>query len=46
MDTISMNTKNSREKESHVFKSQFSLKVDLRNPPKHVSFSNLSIYFT
>ena len=35
MDTIFMNTK----KESNVFKSQFPLKVDLRNPSKHVSLS-------
>ena len=42
MDTIFMNTKNSREKESHVFKPQLSGKIDLRTPPKHVSLSNLS----
>ena len=40
MDTIFMNTKNSGEKESHVFESQLPGKMDLRTPPKHLSLSN------
>ena len=46
MDTIFINTENSGAKESHVFKSQLPCKIDLRTPPKDVSLSNLSIYFT
>ena len=46
MDIIFMNTKNSEAKKSHVFKSHLPGKIDLRTPSKHISLSNLSIYFT
>ena len=34
MDPIFMNTKNSETKESYVFKSQITSKIDLRTSPK------------
>ena len=46
MNTIFIKTKNSGAKESHLFKSQLPGKIDLRTPPKDLSLSNLSIYFT
>ena len=46
MDTIFMNSENSRTSEYHVLVFGFPDKLDLRRDTKSVAFSNLSIYYT
>ena len=46
MDTIFMNSKNSRTSEYHVLALKFTDKLDLRSGQKSVALSNLSIYYT
>ena len=46
MDTIFMNSENSRISEYHVLLLRFSDKLDLRRGQKSVALSNLSIYST
>ena len=46
MDTIFMNSKNSRTSEYHVSVLKFADKLDLRRGQKNVALSNLSIYYT
>ena len=46
MDTIFMNSENSRASEYHVLVLKFTGKIDLRRGPKNVALSNLSIYYT
>ena len=46
MDTICMNSENSRISEYHVLKLKLVDKLDLRRDEKHVALSNLSIYYT
>ena len=46
MDTIFMNSENSRTSEYHVLVLKFTDKLDLRSRQKSVALSNLSIYYT
>ena len=46
MDTIFMNSKNSRTSEYHVLLLKLADKLDLRRGQKSVVLSNLSIYYT
>ena len=46
METIFMNTKNSKTNEPHKFKLSLSDKLSLKNPNKNIALSNLSIYYT
>ena len=46
MDTIFINSENSRTSEYHVLLLKLVDKVDLRRSQKSVALSNLSIYYT
>ena len=46
MDTIFMNSENSRTSEYYVFVLNLTDKLDLRRDQKTVALSNLSIYYT
>ena len=46
MDTIFMNSENSRTSEYHVLLLKLVDKLDLRSGQKSVALSNLSIYYT
>ena len=46
MDTIFMNSKNSRTSEHNVLVLKLTDKLDLRRGQKTVTLSNLSIYYT
>ena len=46
METIFMNTKNSKTNKPHKFVYNLSQGLDLRSSNKHVSLHNLSIYYT
>ena len=46
MDTIFMNSENSKTSEYHVLVLKFTDKLDLRRGQKTVALSNLSIYYT
>ena len=46
MDTIFMNSENSKTSKPHVLILQLSNKVDLRIDEKIIALSNLSIYYT
>ena len=46
MDTIFMNSENSRTSEYHVLVLKLADKLDLRRGQKSVAFSNLSFYYT
>ena len=46
MDTIFMNSENSRTSEYHVLVLKLAEKLDLRRGQKSVALSNLSIYYT
>ena len=46
METIFMNTENSKTNEPHEFVFNFSQRLDLRNSDKHVALQNSSIYYT
>ena len=46
MDTIFMNSENSRTSEYHVLVLKLTDKIDLRRGQKSVALSNLSIYYT
>ena len=46
MDTIFMNSENSRTPEYHVLVRKLTDKLDLRRSQKSVALSNLSIYYT
>ena len=46
METIFMNTENSKTNEPHRFKSDLADKLNLKNPKKNVALVNLSIYYT
>ena len=46
METIFMNTENSKTNEPHKFVFNLSQKLDLRRSNKHVALQNLSIYYT
>ena len=46
MDTIFMNSENSRNSKYHVLVLKLTDKLDLRRGQKSVALSNLSIYYT
>ena len=46
MDTIFMNSENSKTSKPHVLKLQLTNKLDLRLGEKVIALSNLSIYYT
>ena len=46
METIFMNTKNSKISEPHRFKLYLTDKLNLKNPNKNMALANLSIYYT
>ena len=46
METIFMNTENSKTNEPHKFPLNLSQRLDLRGSNKHVALQNLSIYYT
>ena len=46
METIFMNTENSKASEPHRFKLDLTDKLNLKNPNKNMSLAYLSIYYT
>ena len=46
MDTIFMNSENSKTSKPHILKLKLTDKLDLRNGEKVIALSNLSIYYT
>ena len=46
MDTIFMNSENSKTSDYHVLVLKLAGNLDLRRGPKSVALSNLSIYYT
>ena len=46
MDTIFMNSENSRTSEQHVLVLKLTDKLGLRRSQKGIALSNLSIYYT
>ena len=46
MDTIFMNSENSRTSKFHVLILKLTDKLDLRRGEKSIALSNLSIYYT
>ena len=46
METIFMNTENSKTSEPHIFKLDLTDKRNLKNPNKNVALANLRIYYT
>ena len=46
MDTIFMNSENSKTSEKHVLVLNLTDKLDLRRGQKTIALSNLSIYYT
>ena len=45
METIFMNTLNSKTNKSNRFFYQFTDKLNLKNPNKSIALANLSIYY-
>ena len=46
METIFMNTENSKTNEPHRFRLDLTDKFNLKNPKKNMALANLSIYYT
>ena len=46
METIFMNTLNSKTSEANKFIYNFTDKLNLKNPNKNMALANLSIYYT
>ena len=46
MNTIFLNSKNSKTSDPHRLLLNLSDKIDLRRKDKYISLSNLSIYYT
>ena len=46
METIFMNTENSKTSETHRFKLHLTEKLNLKDPKISMALSNLSIYYT
>ena len=46
METISMNTEDSKTDEPHRFKKHLTDKLNLKNPKKNMTLANLRIYYT
>ena len=46
METIFMNTENSKKNEPHRFRLELTDKLNLKNPKKNMTLVNLRIYYT
>ena len=46
METIFINTENSKTNEPHRFKLDLTDKFNLKNPNKNMALANLSVYYT
>ena len=46
MNTVSMNSENSKTSKPHVLILHLTDKIDLRRGEKSIALSNLSIYYT
>ena len=46
METILMNTENSKTNEPHKFALNLSQRLDLRSTDKHIALQNLSVHYT
>ena len=46
MDTVFMNSKNSKTSDTHILLLNLSDKIYLKGSDKYVALSNLSIYYT
>ena len=46
METIFINTENSKTSEPHKFRVNLTSKLNLKNPNKNIALANLSIYYT
>ena len=46
METIFMNTENSKTNEAHRFRLDLTDKLNLKDPKKYMALANLSIYYT
>ena len=46
METIFINTENSKASEPHRFRLNLTDKLNLKNPNKNMALANLSIYYT
>ena len=46
METIFMNSENSKKNEPHRFKLDLTDKLNLKNPKRNMALANLSIYYT
>ena len=46
METIVMNSENSKTSEPHRFKLDLTEKLNLKDPKKNIAWTNLSIYYT
>ena len=46
METIFINTENSKTNESHKFRLALADKLNLKDPNKNMALANLSIYYT
>ena len=46
METIFMNSENSKTSELHRFKVNLTDKLNLKDPKKKMALANLSIYYT
>ena len=46
METIFMNSENSKTGEPHKFKLVLTDKINLEDPKKNMALANLSIYYT
>ena len=46
METIFMNTENSKTNEPHKFKLDLADKLNFKNPKKNMALANLRIYYT
>ena len=46
METIFINTENSKTSEPHKFRLNLTGKLNLKNPNKNIALANLSIYYT
>ena len=46
IETIFINTENSKTNELHIFRLSLADKVNLKNPNKNMTLANLNIYYT
>ena len=45
METIFMNSENSKTSEAHRFRLDLTDKLNFKDPKKNMAFTNLSIYY-